>query len=254
MHYKLLQCHTCLTVSGNGQPDPQPAWSVRCDTPPPPSGDGPGYPLPCLGVIEPPPRVCSKEGASWGEGTPKGAPPPGSPGSGTQRTRRLMFHERFWWHTHNVRAIQADRILAEKRRRGWFSDYPEARSNMYLLAPDQVYKVRLLASSVWVPEVRRWEPEVFIIGEGINFTVEDTTRLLQNLRKANMIAEQVGIRLYKEQKLEAMREVDKPHPRVTKGRGSALSQSSDGVKVTGCNLFSAVPSTKARPGTHHSMA
>ena len=67
-------------------------------------------------------------GASWGEGTPKGAPPPGA---GTQRTRRLMFHERFRWHTHNLRDIQADRILAEKRRRGWFSDYPEAGSNMY---------------------------------------------------------------------------------------------------------------------------
>ena len=57
---------------------------------------------------------------------------------------------------------------------------------------------RVLASTVWVPEVRRWEPEVFIIGEGINFTVEDTTRLMQNLHRANVIAEQVGIRLYKE--------------------------------------------------------
>ena len=35
---------------------------------PPPSGYGPGYPLPCLGVIEPPPRVCSKEG---GEAVPR---------------------------------------------------------------------------------------------------------------------------------------------------------------------------------------
>ena len=141
------------------------------------------------------PQSPSGMGASHGEGTPKGAPPPGS---GPQRTRRLLFHEKFRWHTHHVRAIQADRILAEKRRRGWFSDYPEAGSNMYLLAPDQVYKVRVLASTVWVPEVRRWEPEVFIIGEGINFTVEDTTRLMQNLHRANVIAEQVGIRLYKE--------------------------------------------------------
>ena len=38
-------------------------------------------------------------GASWCEGTPKGAPPPGS---GTQRTRRLMLHERFQWYTHNL--------------------------------------------------------------------------------------------------------------------------------------------------------
>ena len=56
----------------------------------------------------------------------------------------------------------------------------------------------MLASSVWVPEVRCWELEVFIIGEGINFTVDHTTRLMQNLHKANVIAEQVGIRLYKE--------------------------------------------------------
>ena len=38
-------------------------------TPPPPSGDGPGYPLPCLGVIEPPRRVCSKEGGEAVPGT-----------------------------------------------------------------------------------------------------------------------------------------------------------------------------------------
>ena len=48
------------------------------------------------------------------------------------------------------------------------------------MAPDQVYKVQVPASSVWVPEVRRWELEVFIIGEGINFTVEDTTRLMES--------------------------------------------------------------------------
>ena len=121
---------------------------------------------------------------------------------------------------------------------------------MYLLAPDQVYKVRVLALSVWVPEVRRWEPEVFIIGEGINFTLEADA----NLHPANVIAEQVGIRLYKEWKLEAMGEAVNPHPRVKKVRGCARSQISDGDKVTGCNMFSAVPSTKARPGRHHGMA
>ena len=66
-------------------------------------------------------------GASHGEGTPKGALPRGL---GTPRTRHLLFHEKFRWHTHHVRAIQADRIFAEKRRRGWFSDYPEAGSNI----------------------------------------------------------------------------------------------------------------------------
>ena len=73
---------------------------------------------------------------------------------------------------------------------------PRGRKQHVLIG--QVYKVRVLASSVWVPEVRRWEPEVFIISEGINFTVQDTTRLMQNLHRANVIAEQVGIRLYKE--------------------------------------------------------
>ena len=34
--------------------------------------------------------------------------------------------------------------------------------------------------------------------QGINFTVEDTTRLMQNLHRANVMTEQVGIRLYKE--------------------------------------------------------
>ena len=37
-----------------GQPNPQIGLKWRCDTPPPPSGDGPEYPLPCLGVMEPP--------------------------------------------------------------------------------------------------------------------------------------------------------------------------------------------------------
>ena len=63
---------------------------------------------------------------------------------------------------------------------------------MYLLGPDEVYQVRVAASSVWVPEERIWAPEVFIIREGINFTVDDPTRLVYRLRGANTIAVQVG--------------------------------------------------------------
>ena len=37
------------------------AWSEDV-TPPPPSGDGPGYPLPCLGFIEPPPGFALRRG------------------------------------------------------------------------------------------------------------------------------------------------------------------------------------------------
>ena len=49
----------CLTVG----------FSLTCksarseDVTPPPSGDGPGYPLPCLGVIEPPPGFALRRGA-----------------------------------------------------------------------------------------------------------------------------------------------------------------------------------------------
>ena len=41
----------------NGQPNPRISLKWECDPPPPlPSGNGPGYSLPCLGVIEPPPQ------------------------------------------------------------------------------------------------------------------------------------------------------------------------------------------------------
>ena len=36
--------------------------SLNEDVTPPPSGYGPGYPLPCLGVIEPPPRFALRRG------------------------------------------------------------------------------------------------------------------------------------------------------------------------------------------------
>ena len=53
-----------LLLGCNGQPSPQIClrWSV---TPPPPSGDGPGYPLPCLGVIDPPPGFALRKGVKW---------------------------------------------------------------------------------------------------------------------------------------------------------------------------------------------
>ena len=157
----------CNTTSSGGQTAPEEAQPSTNN--PKTEGDGEGFWL-FLWRSKRPGRSehASGMGASYGEGTPKGAPPPWS---GMQWTRRLMFHEKFRWQTHHVCAIQTDRILAEKRRRGWFTDYPEVGSNMYLLAPDHVYKVRVLASSVWVPEVRRSEPEVFIISEGINYTV-----------------------------------------------------------------------------------
>ena len=79
-------------------------------------------------------------------------------------------------------------------------DYPGAGTNMYLLGlgPDQVYQIRVEASSIWVPEERRWGPQVFSIREGIIFTVNDPVRLMYSLHKANVIAKRLGMWLYKE--------------------------------------------------------
>ena len=104
----------CNTTSSAGQtaPEEAPPSAKNPET----EGDGEGFWCFLWGSKRPGrSEHASGMGASHGEGTPKGAPPPGS---GTQRTQRLLFHEKFRWHTHHVRAIQADRILAEKRRRG----------------------------------------------------------------------------------------------------------------------------------------
>ena len=45
----------------DGRPNPRIGLKWECD-PPPPSGNGPGYPLPCLGVIEPPPGFALRRG------------------------------------------------------------------------------------------------------------------------------------------------------------------------------------------------
>ena len=69
---------------------------------------------------------------------------------------------------------------------------------MCLLGPDVVYKVRVVASSVWVLEERSWASKVFITREGIKFAVDDPTRLVYSFHTANVIAAQAGIRLDKE--------------------------------------------------------
>ena len=76
-----------------------------------------------------------------------------------------------------MQEIQGDKILEEKRRRGWTSDYPNLGTYMYLLGPDEVYQVRVVASSVWVPEERIWAMEVFIIKECMNFTVDEPDKV-----------------------------------------------------------------------------
>ena len=61
------------------------------------------------------------------------------------------------------------------------------------MATDEVYKVKVVASSAWVVEDRIWAPEVCIIGEGIDFTVDDTARSFSNLHTTNTTASQVGM-------------------------------------------------------------
>ena len=123
---------------------------------------------------------------------------------------------------------------------------PRGRKQYVLIGTrDQVYKVRVLASSVWVPEVRRWEPEVFIIGEGINFTVEDTTRLMQNLHsRASRHPAVQGVEAGSHG-----RSGEAP-PLGDKGAWTRMVAKSRRRQGD----FSAVSSTKPRPGTHHGMA
>ena len=54
--YSIIPVLLCVGMDSLTQNQPE----VRYDTPP--SGDGPGYPLPCLGVIEPPPGFALRRG------------------------------------------------------------------------------------------------------------------------------------------------------------------------------------------------
>ena len=71
-----------------------------------------------------------------------------------------------------------------------------------------------------------------LIGEGINFTVDDPTRLVYSLHKANLIATQVGIRQYKK-KPEASGDMRKPNPGATKVSEVGWSHGHDSVQVMG---------------------
>ena len=67
---------------------------------------------------------------------------------------------------------------------------------MCLLGPDRVYLVQVVVGCVWVPEERIWSAEVFIVGEGIHFIVDDSVRLMAQLNRANIIAAELGLRMY----------------------------------------------------------
>ena len=66
------------------------------------------------------------------------------PGTTSHRARSLTFQEKVSWHTHDIRAIQGDKILEEKRRSGWTSDYPAAGTNIFLLGPHQLYQIKVV--------------------------------------------------------------------------------------------------------------
>ena len=67
---------------------------------------------------------------------------------------------------------------------------------MYLLGPDRVYLVQVVAGCEWVPEERIWAPEVFIMEEGIHFTVDDSVRLMAQLNHAIITAAELGLKTY----------------------------------------------------------
>ena len=67
---------------------------------------------------------------------------------------------------------------------------------MYLLEPDRVYLVQVLAGCVWVPEERIGAQEVFIMGEGIHLIVDDPVRLNAQPNHADIIAAELGMRTY----------------------------------------------------------
>ena len=67
---------------------------------------------------------------------------------------------------------------------------------MYLLGAHRIYMVQVVADCAWVPEERIWALEVFIVGEGIHFTVDDSVRLIAQVNHTNIIAADLGLRTY----------------------------------------------------------
>ena len=67
---------------------------------------------------------------------------------------------------------------------------------MYLLGLDRVYLVQAVAGGAWVPQERIWAPEVFIVGEGIHFTVDNSVRLMAQLSHTNIIVAKLGLKMY----------------------------------------------------------
>ena len=86
--------------------------------------------------------------------------------------------------------------MKEKRRRGWARDYPDGGTQIHLLGPDKVCLVQVVVGCVWVPEERIWAPEVFIVGKGIHFIVDNPVRPMAQPDRANIIAAELAMRTY----------------------------------------------------------
>ena len=53
--------------------------------------------------------------------------------------------------------------------------------------------VQVVAGCARVPAAKIWAPEMFILGEGMHFTVDDSVILMAQLNHANIIAAENGV-------------------------------------------------------------
>ena len=67
---------------------------------------------------------------------------------------------------------------------------------MYLMGQDRVNLVQVVAGCARVPAAKIWGLEMFILGEGIHFTVDGRVRLMEQLNHVNIIATGPGLKTY----------------------------------------------------------
>ena len=56
--------------------------------------------------------------------------------------------------------------------------------------------MQVVAGCVWVPQEKIWESEVFVVREGIHFTVDNQVRLMEQTDHANVLAAELGTKMY----------------------------------------------------------
>ena len=103
------------------------------------------------------------------------------------------------WYTTDLLRLQGGSHPEGKEETGVDRRLPEWRNTNVppgAMGPDRVYLVQVVAGRAWAPEDRIWAPEVFIVGEGIHFKVDDSVRLMPQLNHANIIAAELGVKTY----------------------------------------------------------